>query len=77
MSFLQSRTSLDLRNWKLTLPISTYKPPDPDEVKQPDLARYRSESSIPTELGMEWSFLHMREGRPRLARTMPEPSCGR
>jgi alginate lyase len=33
---------LDLRNWKLTLPVCTCHPPDPDEVKQPELARYQS-----------------------------------
>jgi hypothetical protein len=33
---------LDLTNWKLTLPICTYNPPNPDEVKQPALSHYTS-----------------------------------
>jgi hypothetical protein len=36
------RPAINLRNWKLTLPVSTSNPPDPDEVKQPALDQYQS-----------------------------------
>lgn len=42
---------LDLTNWKLTLPICTYSPPNPDEVKQPTLASYISPFFQPNDTG--------------------------
>jgi Alginate lyase len=42
---------LNLTNWKLTLPVCTYNPPNPDEIKQPMLNRYQSQFFRPNDAG--------------------------
>jgi hypothetical protein len=55
---------LDLANWKLTLPVCTYNPPNPDEVKQPALKNYTSSFFEPVGDGSGVVFRAIAAGTP-------------
>jgi hypothetical protein len=54
----------NLTDWKLTLPVCTYNPPNPDEVKQPELSRYQSPFFRPNDTGDGVVFRAPADGVP-------------